>query len=70
LLDLNAAISMEIDISIENSTYDEVDQGLNADQIVEVVLALLAEPVNFPHLEIQPHELNAALPDLNGGGST
>jgi hypothetical protein len=31
-----------------------------------VVLTLLVEPVNFLHLEIHPHELNTALPDLNG----
>jgi hypothetical protein len=59
--DQMAAVRMEVDsfnLSVDSSGLElqEVDQEDELEPIV--VLALPAEPTNYLHVEIQPHELN------------
>jgi hypothetical protein len=63
IVEQEGAISMKIDFNPSGITKEEVySQNPTIDVVVKepvIVVALHVEPVNFLHLELQPHELNA-----------
>jgi hypothetical protein len=63
IVEQEGAISMKIDFNPYGITKEEVySQNPTIDVVVKepvIVVALHVEPVNFLHLELQPHELNA-----------